>query len=1177
MIRRQLSILAAALACLAAAPAVASAVETPPTMDVDFAANGTNPDGTPSTAAGARPYELTNGFGVSTTENPITNLLLPEENLKDVTVELPPGAVGNAEALPHCTEKELETSFGCPANTQIGVARVELMLVGVQRTESPIFNMEPPPGMPVQMSFIVIAPRVHVNFSVRTGSDYGVTAHITNLSTTAPIYLNEFVLWGVPADSSHDRHRGGCLESGLLCPSPEPRLPLLSNPTACDGPLTTGLSVTSWQRPKYPNVAAPAESPAMTDCNQVDFSPSLEAKPTTNLADSPSGLEFHLHLPQNEDPDGTAEAQLREAKVELPPGLTINSAAANGLGACQLDQVGYLAPRGERQVLRYDRRATNTFTVSYGGATTAPISGHAPREAVTQALETLPGLAGNIRLEGSRGGWIVIFQGDLAGKDVPSLTGEVSDNLSQTVKVTGSGGGFNLLTSGGSTGATFEASFDEGAGYLEVTNLSRALKSNEIVEGPGIALGTRFSFGFGNLQFIDKPTTEKVTNAHLNTSVAFDATARAIEEALQSNPNLGAKNVFVTEVSSKKTSHTYRVVFAGALSGSNPTITSTSSLTGTEAGVVVSEDPPPPAHPLTVTTISGVRTGTPQFDEAPANCPDASKIGTARVDTPVLDHPLIGDVYLAAQGQNPFGSLLAIYVAVNDPASGIVLKLPGLIEADPKTGRLTATFSELPELPFEDLQLEFFKGATAPLKTGIACGPYTVSSDLTPWTAPEGAVVHPEDSFAIARGAGGGPCAADEASAPDRPGFEAGTFEPSAGVYSPFTLKFTRADGTQQLTGIDATLPRGLLAKLAGVPYCSEAGLAAAARKSGHEELASPSCPAASKVGTVSVGAGAGPTPLHVDGSVYLAGPYKGAPLSLVVITPAVAGPFDIGNVVIRNALHIDPITTQVRAVSDPIPSILDGIPLSIRSVLVNLDRTEFTRNPTSCNPLAVSGAATTLSGQTTPLFDPFQVGDCGKLGFKPKLSLSLKGGTKRTGHPALKAVLNGREGDSNFARVAVALPKSEFLDNTHIKTICTRVQFAASQCPPESVYGEARAYTPLLDAPLEGPVYLRSSSNKLPDLVADLHGQIDVVLAGRIDATKQGGLRATFEDVPDAPVSKFVLEMLGGKKGLLENSANLCARTYKASALFDGHTGKTADLDPKVSNSCRSGKKRRR
>jgi hypothetical protein len=277
--------------------------------------------------------------------------------------------------------------------------------------------------------------------------------------------------------------------------------------------------------------------------------------------------------------------------------------------------------------------------------------------------------------------------------------------------------------------------------------------------------------------------------------------------------------------------------------------------------------------------------------------------------------------------------------------------------------------------------------------------------------------------------------------------------------------------------------------------------------------------------------------------------------------------------VVVRTALYVDPETTQVRAVSDPIPSILKGIPLDLRSVVVNLDRSQFTRNPTNCNPFEITGAAAALTGQSIPLSSHFQVGECASLRFAPKLTLTLKGGTKRSDHPALKAVLTAREGEANIAGAAVTLPRSEFLENAHIRQVCTRVQFAADACPPSSIYGKAKAFTPLLDEPIQGPVYLRSSSHELPDLVADLRGQINVALVGRIDSVNRG-IRNTFEVVPDAPVSKFVLEMQGGKKGLLVNNRNLCKSTNRANVLFDGQNGKTADSRPVVKNSCKHGRK---
>jgi hypothetical protein len=556
----------------------------------------------------------------------------------------------------------------------------------------------------------------------------------------------------------------------------------------------------------------------------------------------------------------------------------------------------------------------------------------------------------------------------------------------------------------------------------------------------------------------------------------------------------------------------------------------------------------------------------------PAKCPAASEIGTVKAKTPLLDHLVSGKIYIARQVQNPFNSLMAVYIAVNDPITGVVVKVPGKVEPDPATGQLKATFRNNPQLPIEDIDIDFFGGPRAALTTPSTCGTYTTTTDLTPWTSPEGADAFPSDSFKVSTGPGGS-CANNEASMPNSPGFEAGTATPIAGSYSPFVLKLSRQPGSQRFAAIDATLPKGLVGKLAGIPYCSEAQIAAARQRQGLGDGAleqrSPSCPLASEVGTVTVGAGSG-SPFYAQGHAYLAGPYKGAPLSLAIITPAVAGPFDLGSVVVRNALYVNPETAIVHAVSDPIPTIIHGIPLDLRSIALNLDKPNFTLNPTSCAPMKVLGSAISTAGQSAALTSPFQVGACAALGFKPDLKINLKGGTKRHSFPALKAILTYPKGAyANLSRAAVTLPRSEFLEQGHIGTVCTRVQFAANTCPSRSIYGHARAFTPLLDKPLEGPVYLRSSSHELPDLVADLNGQIQVVVDGRIDSVK-GQIRSTFENVPDAPVSKVVLEMKGGKKGLLVNSTNICKKTYRATVKLTAQNGKTHDFNPPVGNSCK-------
>ncbi len=856
-----------------------------------FSSTGTNSDGTPSTAAGGRPYELTQEFRLNQAVNPESKQLLPTESLKNVNVELPPGAVGNPETLPHCLERELETAVGCPISSQVGIATTELQLVFRSTVVSPIYNMKAPPGMPVQFAFVVVAPRVHVDFHVRTGNDYGLTATIHNISATAPVWLNKFALWGVPADSSHDGERGeGCLYSEELCPSPEPRLPLLSNPTSCEGPTYTGLSITTWQLPNTPLVAPLGGAPAMTDCNQVDFSPTVAVKPTTNLADSPTGLEFHLNLPQNEDPDGTAEALMRETKVSLPSDLTLNSAAANGLGACSPEQIGYLGLRGERQILRYPRPGTASFTVSREGETTAPISSIADASEVTALLETLPGLAGNIKVEGGAGGWVVVFNGDLAGKDVPELSGEITDNRTETVALTATGGTYNLESGGSITGSEFEASFEKGSTFLSAVNPTRNPKVGEAIEGPGIPPGTVISIAFGTVMILNQGTTEKLENAKLHTAVPYTTTAVELEESLQAMPSIGPNNATVTDLGTVGSTHSFQILFSRQLAGATPTITSSSNLTGPGAGVTVSVDPPTPDHALGVETESEIRTGAPQFTEAPADLPRRLEDRDREDRHAALDHPLLGSIYLATPNRNPFGSLARDLHRRRRPpdrhrpeAAGPDRSRPEDRPADRRPSAKTRS------CPSKTCSSNSSRAPTAPLKTGIACGTYRRQQRRDPMDrAGRRRRCTRRTPSRSTRGAGGGPCSKDEASAPNRPSFEAGTFEPTGGrllALHPEGLR--REDGTQQLTGIDTTLPKGLLARLAGVPYCSDAALAARRRQdAASQELADPSCPAASKVGNVTVAAGAGPTPFCVDGSAYLAGPYKGAPLSLAVDHP---------------------------------------------------------------------------------------------------------------------------------------------------------------------------------------------------------------------------------------------------------------------------------------------------
>jgi hypothetical protein len=422
---------------------------------------------------------------------------------------------------------------------------------------------------------------------------------------------------------------------------------------------------------------------------------------------------------------------------------------------------------------------------------------------------------------------------------------------------------------------------------------------------------------------------------------------------------------------------------------------------------------------------------------------------------------------------------------------------------------------------------------------------------------------------------------------------EAGTVSPAAGSYSPFVFRLTRSDDDQEFSQVGVKLPSGLAAKLAGISVCPDAAIAGAESRTregdGALERTNPSCPASSQIGTTDVGTGVGVPLTYVPGKVYLAGPYKGAPMSMVVISPAVVGPYDLGVIAVRTAIKIDSTTAQGSAISDPFPQIFQGIPVRIRDIQLKLDRQSFTLNPTSCAEKQIDAHVTGTGGILSSVADDtgadlverFQAASCASLGFKPKLTFRLFGGTRRGAHPKLRAILRARPGDANIAHASVALPRSEFLEQAHIKTVCTRVQFAAQSCPAGSIYGFASAKTPLFDQALSGPVYLRSSSNQLPDLVAALRGPdaqpIEVDLNGRIDSVR-GGIRNTFDVVPDAPVTEFRLTMQGGKKGLLVNSTNLCASTNRATAKFTAHNGKVATLRPVMRSACgKAASKRKR
>ncbi len=541
-----------------------------------------------------------------------------------------------------------------------------------------------------------------------------------------------------------------------------------------------------------------------------------------------------------------------------------------------------------------------------------------------------------------------------------------------------------------------------------------------------------------------------------------------------------------------------------------------------------------------------------------AGCPAESKLGTVEVETPVLSEKLTGNIYIAKPFDNPFDSLLGLYILVKDPARGIIVKLAGHIEPNPVTGQLVTTFDDNPQVPFSKFTLKLRQGATSPLVSPPACGTYTAEADFTPWSEPL-SPRHLLGSLAIENGIGGGPCPAGGIP-PFNPGIVAGTLDNSAGSYSPMDIHITRNDGEQEITRFTSILPAGLTAKLTGVPFCPDADIEAAKHLTGAQEEAEPSCPRDSEIGHTLVGAGVGSVLAYTPGKVYMAGPYNGAPFSVVSITSAKVGPFDLGTVVIRFALEINPetgvVTVDAKA-SDSIPHIIDGIVIHVRDIRVYIDRPEFMINPTNCNPLTF--AATVGGGGQDPANpadqqfvttnDSFQLANCQNLKFEPKFTVSISAKTSRADGASLSAKLAvpGALGtQANISRVKVELPKQLPSRLPTLQKACTAAQFQTNPagCPSASIIGHARAITPILPVPLEGPAYFVShGGEEWPSLIVVLQGYgVTIDLVGTTFISKTTGVTSTtFKTVPDQPVTSFELTLPEGPYSALTALGNLC------------------------------------
>ena len=875
-------------------------------------------DGTPETQAGGHPYEFTTRFDMNSEirESPESQLIATSsEDLRDAVIELPLGLVGSATAAPTCTFAQLVSSAGCPPASRVGYINTEPE--SSASANSWVYNMLPERGVAAEFGFTDVLNNTHAVYAtvVPTPAGYVIraTAHEVPQIALTDVISSFF---GNPSE----RNGGG-----------GPAAAFFTAPSDCSGePLTTRLYADSWQKPARfgadgaPDLSDPnwktsvSQTPPVTDCEALAerFQPTISAQPSNSQADSPTGLDVNIEVPQDQSPEVLGVPPLKKAVVTLPRGMTVNASSANGLEACSLAQIGISASGEPNSAQPTCPQASKIGTVE---------------------LET------------------------------PALSSEVCKEATKN-----------------------------------------------LAECPGEA------------------EREKV--------------------------------------------------------------------------------------------------------------------------------PLKGSIYLAKQSENPFGSLLAIYIVVDDARTGVLVKLAGEVKADQNTGQLTTVVDDSPQFPFSELRTHFFAGNNASLATPAACGSYTVSSELTPWSAPQsGPAATPSGSFAVTQGAGGGACAN-----PFAPSFTAATAQTQAAGFTPFSVSFSRGDADQQLSGLSVTTPPGLLGVLKSVTRCPE------------PQAARGECGADSLIGESSAAVGTGPSPYWVTGGkVYLTGPYNGGPFGLTIVVPTTAGPFTLtgnggpGREIVRASIRVNPETSQITVLSDPLPRILEGIPLQIRTVQVTIDRPGFMFNPTNCNALSSSAALTSTQGASATVQSPFQATGCKALAFKPSLAATTNAKTSKANGASLKVAISyPGGGEANISRVDLEIPKILPTRLTTIQKACTEQQFGANPagCPSASVIATAVVHTPLLASPLTGPAYFVSHGNAaFPDVEMVLQGEgITLVVDGKTQI-KNGATFSHFETVPDAPFSNFEFNAPQGPYSIFTANGDLCAAPIKIPVKLTGQNGAVLSLNSSV------------
>jgi hypothetical protein len=557
-------------------------------------------------------------------------------------------------------------------------------------------------------------------------------------------------------------------------------------------------------------------------------------------------------------------------------------------------------------------------------------------------------------------------------------------------------------------------------------------------------------------------------------------------------------------------------------------------------------------------------------------CPRDAQIGTVRVKTPALEEPLTGEVYLGSPLCDPCtpqdasdGRMIRLLLQfVSEGEGGIVVKLEGTGQINQQTGQLTFTFNDTPQLPFSEFKLTLTGGERAALANPRSCGTVSTDVDLTPWSTPYTPDASPTSSFDVDENCFGPQF---------NPSFTAGTTNNQAGETSPFTLSFGRSDSDEFLNGLQMKLPPGLLGVLSTVSLCKE------------PQAAEGTCGAESLIGHVSVETGPGADPFVVNGGqVFITGPYKGAPFGLSIVVPAQAGPYTLagttgkGTVVVRSAINVDPTSSALTITADPLPTILDGIPLQLRQVDVSIDRPGFTFNPTDCNKLAITATLTSTEAASVGVGSPLQVTNCGALKFQPKFTVATSGKTSRVNGASLDARLTYPQnyGEANIAQVKVELPKQLPSRLPTLQKACKAAVFEANpaNCPAASVVGIVKASTPILKSSLSGPVYFVSHGGEaFPSLIMVLQGEgVRVDLVGSTFISKAGVTSTTLKTVPDVPVSSFELYLPEGPTSALTTDGVLCKSSPVMPTTFIAQDGTELHQSIKVAvTGCAKAKKK--